>query len=84
MIEVEVRDGRAGRVGGPNGVNGHGDGELLLTIQRESPVDIGDELALTDGTPGEVIGVRDIGEQVDGVLCLVRQVVSVGTVFDLG
>jgi hypothetical protein len=56
MIEVTIRDGRAGRNRDLDSAEG---GAILATIQRDEPFDIGDTITLVDETPVVVIGVND-------------------------
>lgn len=56
MIEVTIRDGRAGRNRTLDDAQG---GAILATVQRDEPLDIGDAITLADGTPVVVIGVND-------------------------
>lgn len=56
MIEVTIRDGRAGRNRGLDDAQG---GAILATVQRDEPLDVGDAITLADGTPVIVIGVND-------------------------
>jgi len=58
-IKVTIRDGRAGRIGGPDGVTPEGWGEILGVVERVEPVDIGDVIAFDDGTKLVVIGVNE-------------------------
>ena len=54
-----------------------------MTVNRDTPIDIGNKLTLPDGTVVEVIGVRDNVELGPGQLpVLIQQVVSVGSVWD--
>src|SRR6266568_3634755 len=56
MIEVSIRDGRAGRNRDLDDAQG---GAILATVQRDEPFDVGDTITLADGTPVVVIGVND-------------------------
>jgi hypothetical protein len=58
-IKITVRDGRAGRVGGPDGVTPERYGEILGVVESTEPVDIGDTITLGDGTEVVVIGVNE-------------------------
>jgi hypothetical protein len=58
-VKITVRDGRAGRVGGPDGVTSERDGEILGIVEGAQPVDVGDVIALADGTKVMVIGVTE-------------------------
>ena len=57
-IRLIIRDGRAGREGGPAGI-GDGRGAILETREIDAPVDLGDVLKLNDGTDVAVIGVTE-------------------------
>lgn len=56
MIEVTIRDGRAGRNRDLDDAQG---GAILATVQRDEPFDVGDTITLADDTPVVVIGVND-------------------------
>jgi hypothetical protein len=58
-IQVTIRDGRAGRKGGPAGVTPDGRGEVLETRDVAEPFKVGDPLTLIDGTEVVAIGVRN-------------------------
>jgi hypothetical protein len=57
-IKLVIRDGRAGREGGPAGV-GDGRGAILGIQEVSEPLDIGDKVRLADGTDVVVIGVTE-------------------------
>lgn len=68
-IKITVRDGRAGRVGGPAGVAPEGYGEILGVVERSEPLDIGDVIALGDGTKVVVTGLNEtIGSTLEQVV----------------
>jgi hypothetical protein len=56
MIEITVRDGRAGRDQTKDSAEG---GAILATLQRDRPYDIGDVIGLTDGNAVVVIGENE-------------------------
>jgi len=56
MIEVIVRDGRAGRDRTQDSAEG---GAILATLQRDQPYEIGDVIALTDGEAVVIIGANE-------------------------
>jgi hypothetical protein len=56
MIEVVVRDGRAGRDRTRDSAEG---GVILATIQRAHPYEIGDVLTLADGEPVVIVGSKE-------------------------
>jgi hypothetical protein len=56
MIEVTVRDGRAGRDRAQDSAEG---GAILATLQRDRPFEIGDVITLPDGGAVVVIGDRE-------------------------
>ncbi len=56
MIEVVVRDGRAGRDRTQDSAEG---GVVLATLQRDQPFEIGDVIALADGEPVVIIGSKE-------------------------
>lgn len=75
VIHVTVLDGRAGRPGGPAGVDGSGAAQVLMMVLRERPIRCGEDMVLPDGTTVVVIGVK-----IDGHIS--RQIATVGTKFD--
>jgi hypothetical protein len=56
MIEITVRDGRAGRDRTQDSAEG---GAILATLQRDEPYDIGDVIMLADGAAVVVIGDKE-------------------------
>jgi hypothetical protein len=56
MIEVTVRDGRAGRDRAEDSAEG---GAVLATLQRDQPYEIGDVITLANGDAVVVIGDRE-------------------------
>jgi hypothetical protein len=56
MIEVTVRDGRAGRDRGQDSAEG---GAVLFTLQPDQPYEIGDVITLPDGDVVVIIGERE-------------------------
>jgi hypothetical protein len=58
-IEVAIRDGRAGREGGPAGATTEGHGAILEVIDRSTPVQTGEVLTLKDCVSVSVIGIDD-------------------------
>jgi hypothetical protein len=56
MIDVIVRDGRAGRDRSKDSAEG---GAILATLQRDQPYEIGDVITLADGEAVVIIGDRE-------------------------
>ena len=56
MVEITVRDGRAGRDRTQDSEDG---GAILATFERDQPYDIGDLITLADGDAVVVIGMRE-------------------------
>lgn len=51
MVKITIRDGRVGRELAPDGK-----GAVLGTVERSNFLEIGDKIALPDGTPAIIIG----------------------------
>jgi hypothetical protein len=58
-IKVTIRDGRAGREGGPAGVTTEGHGAIVEVIERCTPARMGEVLTSKDGVNVCVIGIDD-------------------------
>jgi hypothetical protein len=75
MAHITVRDGRAGHAKGPDGL-----GAVLGVTQAPDLLDIGDVIALPDGTKVVVIGEEvGLGEGTDLGMDPAAQTVFVGT-----